>query len=94
MTTIQLDAAAAASAFVLKGQLCEVQKLLHKINQAQESMKEQLSNSKYQIRKMDVGSIDDFHKGLADRIGKCHFGAQFVFSHSLVEFGRVTQSGL
>jgi hypothetical protein len=70
LTSVQLDAAAAASASVLKTQLREVQKLLQTINQAQESLKEQLSNSKYQIRQMDVGTTDDFHNGLADRIGE------------------------
>ena len=71
LTADQLDAAADASVISLKEQLCKVQQLLLEINQAQETLKKQNSNSKYQIRKMDVGSTDDFHKGLADRIGKC-----------------------
>jgi hypothetical protein len=59
LTSGQLDAAAAASASVLKTQLREVQKLLITINQAQESLKQPLGNSKYQIRQMDVGTTDD-----------------------------------
>ena len=47
-------------------QLCD-------INQAQDSMKEELNKEpgKYQIRKMEVGSTEHFHAGLTDRIGIC-----------------------
>ena len=66
----QLDAAAASSVASLKQQLHSAQQLLQEIHQAQQTLNQQLGNSKYQIRKMDVGSTHDFHKGLADRIGK------------------------
>jgi hypothetical protein len=82
LTTDQLDAAAASSAASLKEQLRKAQQQLQEICQAHDALAEQLSNTKYhnQIRKMDVGSTDDFHKGLADRIGKRAFVAQFVYS--------------
>ena len=80
LTTHQLDAAAASSAASLKEELRKAQQLLQEICQAHEALAEQLSNSKYQIRKMDVGSTDDFHKGLSDRIGKRAFVALFVYS--------------
>ncbi len=70
MTSQQIDAATAASARSLKEQLHKVQQQLLQISQAQEALLEQQSNSKYQIRKMEVGSIDHFHKGLTDRIGE------------------------
>ena len=70
MTSQQIDAATAASARSVKEQLHKVQLLLQQINQAREALLEQASNSKYQIRKMEVGSIDHFHKGLTDRIGE------------------------
>jgi hypothetical protein len=61
--------------------------------QAQDALEEQRSNTKYQIRKMHVGSTDDFHKGLADRIGKRPVVAQRV-PLLTVGFRRVAQSGL
>jgi hypothetical protein len=70
MTSQQIDAATAASARSVKEQLLKVQQLLLQISQAREALLEQQSNSKYQIRKMEVGSIDHFHKGLTDRIGE------------------------
>ena len=38
-------------------------------------LKEQLDKEpgKYQLKKMEVGSIDDFHGGLTDRIGECQY---------------------
>ena len=69
LATDQLDAAAASSTTSLREQLRKAQQLLQEINQAHEALAEQLSNTKYQIRKMDAGTTDDFHKGLADRIG-------------------------
>ena len=80
LTTDQLDAAAASSAAWLKEELRKAQQLLQEICQAHEALAEQLSNTKYQIRKMDVGSTDDFHKGLSDRIGKRALVAQVVYS--------------
>ena len=79
LTADQLDAAADASVVSMKEQLHKVQQLLLEIDQAQETLKKQNSNTKYQIRKMDVGSTDDFHKGLADRIGKCPLVRQLTF---------------
>jgi hypothetical protein len=70
MTPHQIDSATVASARSLKEQLHKVQQLLQQISQAQEAVLEQASNTKYQIRKMEVGSIDHFHKGLTDRIGE------------------------
>ena len=70
LTEEQLDAASAASTTLLKEQLRKVQQLLQQVNQAQEALLKQQSNTKYQIRKMEVGSIGDFHKGLTDRIGE------------------------
>ena len=93
LTTDQLDAAAASSAASLKEQLRKAQQLLQEICQAHDALKDQLGNTKYQIRKMDVGSTDDFHKGLADRIGNFPVLVQFVHWFTAV-FGRVTQSGL
>ncbi len=78
LTTDQLDAAAASSAASLKEELRKAQQLLQEICQAHDALKDQLGNTKYQIRKMDVGSTDDFHKGLADRIGKRAFVALLV----------------
>jgi len=70
LTEEQLDAASAASTTLLKEQLRKVQLLLKQISQAQTAQLEQASNTKYQIRKMEVGLIDHFHKGLTDRIGE------------------------
>ena len=92
LTEEQLDAASAASTTLLKEQLRKVQQLLLQISQAQETLLEQASNTKYQIRKMEVGSIDHFHKGLTDRIGEwppCRC-ASFLTAGCC----RVTQSGL
>ena len=93
LTSQQLDAAASASAAAVKAKLCEVQELLHKISVAEERLKEQLVNTKYQIRQMDVGSTDDFHNGLADRIGRRAVALRCV--HLLIAgVGRVAQSRL
>ena len=64
----------------MKEELRKAQQLLQEICQAHEALAEQLSNTKYQIRKMDVVSTDDFHKGLSDRIGMRAFVAQFIYS--------------
>jgi hypothetical protein len=67
-----LDAAAAASAASLKDQLHKLQQQLLQILSAQDTLNEQLDKEpgKYQIRKMGAGSIEHFHSGLTDRIGK------------------------
>ena len=93
LTTDQLDAAAASSAACLKEELRKAQQLLQEISQAREALAEQLSNTKYQIRKMDVGTTDDFHKGLSDRIGERAFVAQVVYLLT-AESCRVAESGL
>ena len=71
LTAEQLDAAGAASATALQELLRKVQQQLLEINQAHDALKEQLKKEpgKYQIRKMEVGDINHFHKGLTDRIG-------------------------
>jgi hypothetical protein len=86
-----LDAAAAASADYLKDELRKLQQLLLQIHGAQDSLREQLDKEpgKYQIRKMGAGSLEHFHNGLTDRIGKRRF-AVFVFEH--VFFTRGTGS--
>jgi hypothetical protein len=77
-----LDAAAAATAESLKDQLRKLQQLLLQIHSAQDSLQQQLDKEpgKYQIRKMGAGSIEHFHNGLTDRIGKRRW-AVFVFEH-------------
>jgi hypothetical protein len=42
---------------------------------------------------MDVGTTDDFHKGLSDRIGERTFVAQVVYLLT-AESCRVAESGL
>ena len=84
----------ASSAASLKEELRKVQQLLQEICQAHEALAEQLSNTKYQIRKMDVGSTDDFHKGLADRIGERAFVVAQVVCLLTAESCRVAESGL
>jgi hypothetical protein len=46
----------------------EVKDVAHAKLKLEEALKNGLD--KYSIRKMATGSIDDFHKGLSDRIGK------------------------
>ncbi len=48
-----------------------MQQQLLEVNQARDALKEKLNKEpdKYQIRKMEVGTINHFHKGLTDRIG-------------------------
>ena len=95
MTPQQIDSATVASARSLKEQLLKVQQLLQKINQAQEALLEQASNTKYQIKKMEVGSITHFHKGLIDRIGACFLVcACALLDVTGVVSCRVAQSGL
>ncbi len=72
LTGEQLDAAVAASTTSLQKHLRQLQQQLQEVNQAREKLKDQLNKEagKYQLRKMEVGSIGDFHEGLTDRIGK------------------------
>ena len=71
LTAEQLDATTSASMSSMRQHLRTVQGQLCAINQAQDSMKDDLDKEpgKYQIRKMEVGSPEHFHAGLTDRIG-------------------------
>jgi hypothetical protein len=66
-----LLAAVDASVESLKRELLrvhgEVKDVAHAKHKLEEALKDGLD--KYSIRKMATGSIDDFHKGLSDRIG-------------------------
>lgn len=67
-----LLAAVDASVESLKRQLMCVHGEVKVAAHAKRKLEEELKNGldKYSIRKMATGSIDDFHKGLSDRIGK------------------------
>jgi ankyrin repeat protein len=91
----QLDAAASASMTYLKQTLRRAQQQLQVVKFAEEKIRDQLDKEpgKYQIRKMEVGSIDDFHKGLTHRIGspnlrfeKTMFLEHCIFGGSSYEF--------
>ncbi len=71
MPAEQVRAAVTASTISIEKQLRHVQQLLEQINDAQEKLQVQLDQEpgKYQIRKMEIGSVEDFHKGLTNRIG-------------------------
>ncbi len=66
-----LLAAVDASVESLKDQLLRVHREVKDVAHAKLKLEEALKNGldKYSIRKMATGSIDDFHKGLSDRIG-------------------------
>ena len=73
MTEAALLAAVDASVESLKHQLLRVHREVKDVAHAKLKLEEALKNGldKYScIRKMATGSIDDFHKGLSDRIGK------------------------
>ncbi len=61
-----------ASVELLKQQLLRVHREVKEAVRAKLKLSASLENGleKYSIRKMATGSIDDFHKGLADRIGE------------------------
>jgi hypothetical protein len=67
-----LLAAVDASVESLKQQLLRVHRDVKDVVRAKLKLEESLKNGsdKYSIRKMATGSIDDFHKGLSDRIGE------------------------
>ena len=67
-----LHAAVDASVESLKQQLLRMHRGVKDVVRAKVKLEESLQNGsdKYSIRKMATGSIDDFHKGLSDRIGK------------------------
>ena len=97
LTAEQLDAATSASVSSMRDNLRKAHQQLCDISHAQDSMKEELNKEpgKYQIRKMEVGSTEDFHAGLTDRIGNCAVRAacplrsRFLTSHC----GRISESG-
>ena len=67
-----LHAAVDASVESLKQHLLRVHREVNDVAHAKLKLEEALKNGldKYSIRKMATGSIDDFHKGLSDRIGE------------------------
>ncbi len=67
-----LLAAVDASVESLTQQLLRIHRELKDVVRAKVELEESLRNGseKYSIRKMATGSIDDFHKGLSDRIGE------------------------
>jgi hypothetical protein len=72
-----LFAAVDASVEVLKLHLLHVHREVKDIVRAKVKLEVSLQNgsNKYSIREMATGSIDDFHKGLSDRIGKKKYRA-------------------
>ncbi len=72
MSEAALLLAVDASVESLKQQLLRMHLEVKDIVRAKVKLEESLQNGseKYSIRKMATGSIDDFHKGLSDRIGK------------------------
>jgi len=66
-----LCAAVDASAESLKQQLIQVHRKVNRSVLAKAQLQEALEKDpgKFSIRKMATGTIDDFHKGLQDRIG-------------------------
>lgn len=74
-----LSAAFDASVDSMKKQLQQTHRRVKEAVNAQTQLQEELDGnpSKFSIRKMATGSIDDFHKGLQDRIGE---RATFIFS--------------
>ena len=67
-----LTAAFEASIETLKKQAHKAHRELQKAMRASAKLQESStgSSSKFSIRTMATGSIDDFHKGLQDRIGE------------------------
>ena len=72
MSEAALLAAVDASVETLKQHLLLVHREVKDVVRAKVKLEESLQNGsdKYSIRKMATGSIDDFHKGLSDRIGE------------------------
>jgi hypothetical protein len=67
-----LLAAVDASVASLKQQLLRLHREVKNVAYAKLKLEEALKNGldKYSIREMTTGSIDDFHKGLSDRVGE------------------------
>jgi hypothetical protein len=70
----QLNSAVDASVISLKDRLCKVRQHLKKIKHAEGKREDLISNQtgKFQIRKMEVGSLQQFHEGLTERVGRFH----------------------
>ena len=70
-----------ASVESLKQQLLCLHRQVKDVALAKLNLEESLKNGleKYSIRKMATGSIDDFHKGLADRIGETSSRAFWLY---------------
>jgi len=66
-----LCAAVDASVDSLKKQVLQKHRRVKEAVRAQAQLQEELDGNpgKFSIRKMATGTIDDFHKGLQDRIG-------------------------
>jgi len=67
-----LQAAACASVDLLKHRLLQMHRRLNQAWSAKAQLEKTSDSapSKFSVRTMATGSIDDFHKGLQDRIGK------------------------
>jgi hypothetical protein len=81
-----LLAAVDASVETLKQHLLLVHREVKDVVRAKVKLEESLQNGsdKYSIRKMATGSIDDFHKGLSDRIGEKNTTYIMVHAHFVV----------
>jgi len=84
-----LLAAVDASVESIKQHLLRVNREVKKVVHAKLKLEEALKNGldKYSIRKMATGSIDDFHKGLADRIGA--IARAFFYPLSIICFSHL-----
>jgi hypothetical protein len=69
----ELSAAVRASSDLLKQLLYRAHSQVKEATRAKARLQEALNKEpgKFTIRKMATGTIDDFHKGLQDRIGSC-----------------------
>jgi hypothetical protein len=88
-----LCAAVDASVESLKQQLIAAHRQVNKARRAQAQLQEALGKEhtetgKFFIRKMATGTIDDFHKGLQDRIGEFAEFFLFIFVYHFMSRGR------
>ena len=81
-----LLAAVDASVEFLKQHLLRMHRDVKGVVRAKVKLEESLQNGseKYSIRQMATGSIDDFHKGLSDRIGEKNTAYIMVHAHFVV----------
>jgi hypothetical protein len=81
-----LLAAVDASVESLKRELLRVHREVKDVAHTKHKLEEKLKDGldKYSIRKMATGSIDDFHKGLSDRIGEKNTAYIIVHAHFVV----------